>query len=522
MVIKVGFSARAALWFSAMALLWLVGCIPAEPIQVTRVVAVTMTATAAPTHTPTLLTPPSAVRVETIPIPTHRPTTVLIEQTRVLATPSPTWNQPVIEGQLPPITHDLLFRSDGALKLWHHEQGEFEVLFTSEAISQTIANELFRPGQLDSYGVSKDRQYVIANRIVLEEPPTYDIFWLNRISGESGVVAIDVPYLGQETLSPDNRYFVYRSGELLENANSMNQPRSGAIYLKKLEEETEPEQIGYCAADRYGEFGCTPILWTPDGQQLIWGDVAGLWLYDLETAEPRLILTNDFRLSVETYDYYIPMDWSPSGRYLRLFVSHPNSSTQAVLDIQTEQVYGIPHAGGYYEAPAYTDATWLPDDTLFVGWGGWALGEFEEWGDWKHDDLQLATFRVVPGLSLLVMEQSSILPGTAQHYLDDFAVLEGGSLAYSLVPFEGAGEEIAGLYILDSVTATPRKVIQLPARVWRNQNVRWSPDGSGAFFTWFEDGSYRIFYAPAGAGVYYDVKPLLGEFANMFSFTWVP
>jgi hypothetical protein len=484
------FGNRGYGWLVVWGLMWLVGCAPAEPIEVTRIVEATVTATetAVPTE-------PSS---SAIPSPT----------------PSTTSHLSLIEGQLPPIAYDLLFIADGSLKRWSHEGGHIEILLASEPMSSTTNTVPL--GKITSFRLSADGERIVATRFAAVEPLTYDFVAYDLINGNHWGLVDGVQYLLDYDFAPDGRYLAYIEGDPMGDTWQSGLPKSGTIYLKPTEGDEPPEPFGYCSnLDEVGHpaiVGCSAIMWTPNSQELVWADRQGLWLREVvNRSEVRLLVENSFNGLVSLASYR-PKDWSPSGRYLRLIVYSDSEVGfhEAVFDFQTGKVLDIPYTDWLAGGPFTTHLTWIQNDRLFSIRGGGEQGE-----------IVAGVLRVEPVNDEFVVETSFIVPGDYSNYANDLVQLENGSLAFSLLNFDNQNSGKAGLYILDSLETVPRKVNNWPFDLWYSNRALWSPDGQGAFVLfWYWDGTNDYVYLPADEPVFYDVRSLLGE--SVFSVTLLP
>jgi hypothetical protein len=495
-----------------MALLWLVGCVPAEPIEVTRVVGVTMTATmgvtetAEPTGTPTVTVIPSPV-VEA----TTRPTRTA---TAVPTVPSPSATPLSMPSMsLPVIGHDLLFVADGSLKRWSYERGQVEVLLAPEAIGEEVGDG--SAGQITLFELSGDGTTVVATQLVDATPLTHRFIVYDLESGAYRVLDRDVPYLLDYAVAADGRYLAYIEGDPAGDRHDNGRPMSGTIYLTPTDVEELPRRFGYCsnidASGEHGLSGCWGITWTPDNEQVIWADIEGLWGQGIVNgSEPRLLAANSFNFAT-LFAVYRPSDWSPSGRYLRLVADHYEGFHEAIFDFETGNVLAIPYSRWFIGSPVTTHLTWLESDRLFSVRGGSGDGE-----------LVAEVLRIEAEVESFVVESSLIVPSDESNYASGPVQLESGLIAFSLLIVADEVNDKAGLYIVDLAAGTARKVNDWPFDSWTEADAIWSPDGRCALVRWYRGGGYDFIYVPADGGVFYEVRPLLGESVLPFSLTWVP
>lgn len=518
-----------------MVCLMLVACVPAEPIQVTRIIAATIMATATQTVVqPAMAAPESTSTPLAIePIQTVRPTKTasatppLFEEITLEPTiPRPTRTpiQPVIQGQLPAITHDLLFVADESLKRWNHESGEIEILLESGAISNTVSFEFGQPYPGKGHRtirVSQDEQAAVAMKLIDETPPIYDLVWFDLSTGDSRTLANQVVYLLNFEIAPDGNKIVYIVGDASAELWNSGWPKNGTIYVQSVEREQPAQSIGYCSSinadNQEHKYGCDGLIWSPDGEAILWGDAQGLWERNLLTFELRLLLPNDLSHTVEwegRFKIYSPIDWSPGGRYLRLLVRHYEGSSQAIFDRQSGRVIPIPNTFFYTEIEQ-TGYCWLENDQFL---------SVETQGEREKPITKVTIRSISPDELALEVEASIMLPSAPFTYVVAPRQLGNGSLVYAVVSYTFDNPPTDGLFWLADLTDTPQKMNHLPVFLSLEAEVNWVPDGSGAIVGHFDGSSYEpdFVYVPANEPTAYAIQPLLGESVSFYSLTWLP
>jgi hypothetical protein len=514
----------------------LVACTPTEPIQVTRIVAATIMATATPTQTavqtsmpapePTA-TPLVVEATQTVrPTKTASATPPLLEDITLEPTipqPTQTPTQPIIQGQLPAITHDLLFVADESLKRWNHESGQIEVLLETGVISNTISFEFGRPWpgeSFRSFRVSQNGQAAVAMKLIAETPPTYDLVWFDLSTGDSRTLAYQVVYLLDFEIAPDGNDIVYIVGDASAELWHSGWPKNGTIYVQNVESEQQARSIGYCSSitadNQEGKYGCDGLIWSPDGDAILWGDVQGIWERNLLTFELRLLLPNDFSDTGEwvRLKFYSPIDWSPSGRYLRLLVRHYEGSSQAIFDRQSGRVIPIPNTFFYTEIEQ-SGYCWLENDQFL---------SVETSGEREEPITRVIIYSFPPDELALKVEASIVLPAAPATYAVAPQQLENGSLVYAVVSYAPNNPLTDGLFWLADLTSTPQKMNHLPVFLSLKGEINWAPDGSGAVVGYFDGRSHEpdFIYVPANESTAYHIQPMLGDYVSFYSFTWVP
>ena len=293
--------------------------------------------------------------------------------------PTPTWtpNPPGVLTELPPITHDLFVIADGSLKVWRHATGDVETLLAANS-SGTGDGQQSQVGNITHFQLDVEGRNLVAARQTNENPPTHTLIWLDLESGEHLDIAVAVPYLLDFEISPDGQQVAYTIGDpasLGDIGNKQTTPFKGTIYLQDLTLTQPPQEIGVCSnVSIEGEEkewpGCQELLWSPDSQQVVWADASGIWGYRVSTATAVLLQPNlyhidgDFELNV-----FRPIDWSPSGRYLRVDVGYYEGGSESILDMQNGQLIKIPYTFAY-EGPVISSTSWMQDDQTFHGADG--------------------------------------------------------------------------------------------------------------------------------------------------------
>lgn len=459
-----------------------------------------------PTLTPTAIKIPEnidqlATVVDTVPFATPTPT---------LPPPTPTWTPlpPNFLTELPPISQDLFVIADGSLKVWQYTTGTVETLLEAEP-GETETDQQTQVGNITRFQIATERRLLVAARQTNDHPPTHTLLWLDLESGESGDIVTSAPYLLDFEISPDGQQVAYTLGDptsLGDIGNRQMMPFKGTIYLQSLTFTQPPQAIGFCSnVNLEGEekewSGCRELLWYPDGQQIVWSDASGIWAYQLNLATTVLLQPNlyhidgGFQLNV-----FSPMDWSPSGRYLRVDVGHYEGGNESIFDLQNKQLIEIPYTFSY-EGPVVTSTAWMKDDRIFMVR---TEGPFMDFTNYVE------IWRIVPEEGKLVLEQSINIQIGPQAYVSEAAQLADGSLMFAVFSYE-EGDNSAGLYRLNPDQEIPQNLHQLPPQIDYHGLVYWVTGGGGALVLWFEDPNYDFVYVEFDNALFYYVRPLLGQ-----------
>lgn len=450
--------------------------------------------------TPTTPTP-SSLMIQASPTARSTPTLPSITLTPV-TTEMPELPDAITE--LPPINHDLLVIVDGSLKKWNHKTGTVEIL-----LEGTDINEAGGQGKITRFQVDADERRLVAARLTGDNPPTYALIWFNLESETFVDLMTDLPYLLDFEVSPDGQRVAYAVGDpasLGDIGNGYTYPFKGSIYWQDLAQTQQSHFVGECTnvnPDGVEKSwpGCLSLIWSMDSQQVIWADARGVWQYELNAPEASLLQPSLYNLDIGNFEQEVnvfnPLDWSPSGRYLRLEVRQYEGGRESILDLETNQLIEIPYTFAY-EGPVVTSLTWTQDDHLFMVRTEGAYGEFVNYAEF---------WRVAPELGELVLEQSIPIPTGFQAYVSEATQLGDGSFTFAVFSFE-EGDETAGLYWLDPEQGVPQKVNPLPSQIPFAAATFWTPSGDGVLVIWYQDD---FVYVKSGDAGVYDMRSLLGD-----------
>jgi hypothetical protein len=413
--------------------------------------------------------------------------------------------------ELPPITHDLFVIADGSLKVWQQLTGDVATLL--EAQSSVMGNgQQAQVGNITSFQLGVEGRSLVAARQTNDIPPTYTLIWLDLESGEHYDTAVDVPYLLDFEISPDGQQVAYTIGDpasLGDIGNKQTTPFKGTIYLQGLTLTQPPQEIGGCSnISIEGEEkewpGCQELLWSLDSQQVVWADASGIWGHRISTATTVLLQPNFYRIDGGfKLNVFRPIDWSPSGRYLRVDVGYYEGGSESILDLQNGQLIKIPYTFAY-EGPVISSVSWMQDDRLFMVRTEGAYNNFVNYAEF---------WRILPDQGELDLEQSINIPTGPGAYVSEAAQLADGSFAFAVFSFE-EGDDSAGLYRLDSAQGIPQKTNKLPPQINYYGTVYWTKDGEGSLVIWHGDQSPDFVYVKPDDALFYHVRPLFGHFIS--------
>lgn len=474
------------------------------PLPVSEYLTAQPTRTFPPTWTPSVTpVPPTATSLPTIIPPI----------------------QSIKESNLLRLSHDALFITSGALKIWRSQNGEIESLL--DGISAK------------NLSISADgRKVVVANRRTMY-PDLSDIYLVEIGSGQILNLVEGVLSLQEFSISPNGRWLVYmalpeesevQSGKAPGFASLISRtvmgggyPLNGIVYLIDVDKPEESIELGYCGRPRGimddGVQCYYSLLWSLDSTMLSWADYGGVWLADIETREIQMIFENDEQdplLKAPTL--YYPHSWSASGRFLVIDSDRSDIDRLYVLDMETGRLARIPVADWIWELqPSYTEVqvtAWLPDDSLVVVQPG------------ENSDVppRLIVWQLSPdGEDLLVEDkvfEIEILDNVRSNPISPHPVNED-EIVFAIASEDNTNYLDRGLYKLQINTGKIEKLVGLPpGPAWEiSRQLVWSPSGDGAFLRYDYDAPTWL-YLPAYGEVIYDLNPELDTFSCCV--TWLP
>ena len=432
--------------------------------------------------------------------------------------------------QLPSIPHDLLFLDQENLMSWNHTGLETDL--------GSLMRWNHKSGQLEAlssnvtcYWVSTDRRKAILE--IAKGGDIYEMSLWDLASGRQTSLVETASRVIDLAISPDGKWAAYIQSETLPDewyckpdlVNFDMYPLmhggsfSGTIYALRLgasEANTPgpPVKVGYCGR-RQAPGLCNHVLWSPDSRSFLWSDIEGVWSFELDPWQARLIIPQtQNQPDFSDNRIYFPWQWSPSGRYILTALIIYEGLSQVVLDTQTGQVAEVPGAFGY-TYPGSKPA-WMADGRLFT-----IRPPFpSDYPDASSPAIEI--WRVDPQQPGMLSLESSFLLDLAwdQVPTGDKAQLEDGRLAFAILSRESGDNPVRGLYFADPVSLVPRKANALPPPLseffYFETGILWSPDGQGAILQDWSDYP-RLLYAPTNGSAVYDLSLVI----QGCCFTWL-
>ncbi len=446
------------------------------------------TTAAAPTMeaTPTLA---STVAATIIPTPLPEPTAVF-------------GLQPLTNEMLPVPPQDLLFIGDGALQRWASGSGVFEILAPAKSngpAAEPRTDTTALVGDVIDYDVDGSGRSLVYSRLTFSDPVTdtlpmhqFELVYLDIESGEERSILGQGVNLRDFAISDNGQYVLFI---ITDPANATLEREIQYVYLDDLNDVEPARQLAPCSE------GCRAIVWHADNQIVVWGDLAaGLVMYNLDAAEPELLLTNR-RVDPADTAVYAPISWAQNGRYLLLWQGEHEGGQRAVLDVSAKQVMPVPDS--YIDNNPYDVVLdWMQDDRLFV------LRPL------LPDPPLAEILRVSPDEGRLVSEEKRVLEVGPSVPIAPIH-LKNGRFAFGLLNNEA--ENGRGLMHLKGLGDNLERVNDLPL-VESQSDIRltWAPNGNVAV------GEVRgqSFYAMNSNNALFDMRPLFGAVSRHFY--WLP
>ena len=307
------------------------------------------------------------------------------------------------------------------------------------------------------------------------------------------------------SISPDGALLAYILTPLPdpENDGAGEIPAGSGVFLTAIVGDQEPLQVGVCS------FGCTGLFWSPDSLRIGWGDIGGLWVSAPAFSEvegARQVL-EPFITGVsgqtEIVDSYLPIEWSPSGRYLLVRKGLESGVVRAVVDTNTGLLENLPGTGE--EIGPLTGFAWLTGDRLLLAREGLDEG-LPEGQIWELSTLGTGSLFTASEIIFLA-EKPELFPMAPSQRGDGLISLALINLNNQSLALEN------GIYLLNLLSDGVQRVNALP--FMQVQGMLWVPDGRGVL-VWSDT---RTLYLPSDGGQIYSFGVLFGK--NTCCYQWI-
>ncbi len=462
------------------------------PVQTAPTVTTALTATFAPTAVifPNTPTPLAVATAEPTAVPTRIPPTVIPSDVEI------------VTDRRPLFLRDLLFIGDGALKKWHHQSGEVEILLAPNVSGR---RELIY-GDVTNFSVDRAGVNAIVVRQLADDSGFSELVFVNLATSEHQILVESVMNVLELDMSPDGRYAVYveqgLADDFIGGTILQLEINSGHVMPVGFCDHAPPTETDSMAEARNR---CLGIGWTPDSQNMLWSDTHGVWLRHIQADEPTLIRAASYDLDSEYgLTRYEMRDWAKDGRHLLLYAHHTYGTQTAVLDVATNLLILMPdsYVAHFGEDAKYIQIDWMQDDRLMV---------FRQ-NQNSELDPSLELWRLAEGQ--LRLEESTVLNLPSHRWLGDPVHFITGRFALTLFADD---VEAQGIYLMASSNEQPKKVNELP---YRNGKTTWLFDNLGTIYTNDRDAFMFLAVDQNGGEVMYDIRPFVGNIAT--NFMWLP
>ncbi len=349
--------------------------------------------------------------------------------------------------------------------------------------------------------------YLQNKQITANAEQLYELYRYDLLNGQSTQLMAETPQLYHLTISPDGRYLAYAT-----------QADGGEIITLSTDRSSSSIPIGHCEPNQPQH--CKELLWSPDGQGLVWNDLHGIWFSYLSNGKAKLVSPD----KIEVIDPkgkkspvsvgYFNLAWSPTGRFALVQVGVRGSDVMwdAVLDTRNGRLSPVP--GTYQHQDLKSQSGWLQDGSIYVAQAAKGLDQpLPSIQIWRVTPTSKDVLTLLRQVDIKTEETDGfpryqelfVLPGSSCQ-LEDSLVVIGLSPADENFP--------PGIFGLDIKSGEIRQVITLPDDISR---IMWSPDRSGAILLGWHQ---QVLFAAMDGSRMDDLRPQVGRDAQQFA--WIP
>jgi hypothetical protein len=445
-------------------------------------------------------------------------------------TPLPT-PQVILAKQLPPVSHDLLFLREGALKRWNHQTGQIERLLGPETSAQTEEQHKISfhlgPGPLTGsvleYAASRgphvalliwrrvtSTENIAQVQAVVYHLETQETFRLTaeRENASWVTVSPDGQWVawGQQTVSPvaaRGNWAASPGGRAAAQWSSL----ASQVYLAPIHSPENAVQVGMSHGNL--RTGKNPLFWSADSQHLFWPGEGGVW---------RLTVPESSTAHFFGFENGIGeiISVSPTGRALMVYqYGRWEGSNWAVAHLESGRVMSIPNS--FEHSGPNARAIWLDDDDFLLTRPYSLTGERTAWFE---------IWQVAPNApELLQLDHAAPISSTPRSFPTALTQVNADVMRFLLLNQDQQHPQVPGLYQYNRKHGTLRQLNSFPiSKEWASgqdlfsEEAYWLPDGSGLLYK--ENWYRQILYAPVEGDRLYDLTHRLGE--ESCCYTWLP
>lgn len=490
--------------------LFLLACSKVEPLELQAGETAVTTPSSPTVPPPTITATQPATQIATATnLPTNPPTPqyTAVPTSRPSRTPSPTPTPPAPDhlqslttGQTLPMNHDLLFISEGELRLWQPQTAQ-------------VLRLLPNPTNLSTKGwrMTPDQQTILLAQAHVDSSPGFMLYLFDTNSRELRELWSETDtYLFAYALATDGR-----SAAIITSTTSHDE-EGGQETIKVIDSELrQAATLTTCPNRRQKSYEnreidytlrCTELAAVPHSDTWLWRDIEGVWQGGLNSA-PRLLAAHDFFEDSDPALIYSPThDWSPNGRYQLLSARRFEGGNHWLLDIDTGQATVIENSNFGINPGVIWQ--WTQDNRLLAvppPNGG--------------VDILLELWRIEDGQ--LVQDVSLTLPNPNAVQIATPSQLPDGRFALII---NGAGPNLGTITLIPNFNTPPQLLTTLmPLEHWGygyDQSLTWTPDTAGAVYLYPDSQGRRPFYLPADGTILYELTELLGN--QITELVWLP
>ncbi len=399
---------------------------------------------------------------------------------------------------LPRVQQDLVFVRSGVLERWSAENQTISPIFEPTADPERFAPNTFSEVIKVDFSADGNRAAVVVRYIEPIEQSgngsgdtesltfaagatEYDILFLDLVSRESWTLVKGAKDMIVElTLSPNKNSVVFTTNPLQANPNQ----NTGKIFMISTPASPSDRPLTMLQECKTG---CRAITWRQDSELVVFEDLNGVYIMNIDGARPTLLYKNpgDAEESPFLVVRHKPIGWALNGRSLLVEQRDmtQESAVYAVLDV-ADRLLMLPENGQLLDT-----ATWLEDSRLISA------------VQLENEDWEFRTFVIdYENQALRLDERYRLSFAGAVSNLSQSA---DNRFLFGLQNSDRLSE--AGLYRLVSFSEQPERLSGIP-NIEQAINIVWNSDGSEAI----QSMGTQTFLATADGNLYAFREPVWG------------